>query len=100
LRRPASVALLRFGIGTSRESCVGCHNGSAQILFVTGSVALCFWPVKTVVNAVSALGHERTILDVRFSLNDVRFTAETGHQDNLVRQLSAQVGEVASAVRH
>jgi hypothetical protein len=28
---------------------------------------------------MSALGHKRTFLDVRFSLNDVRFTPESGH---------------------
>jgi hypothetical protein len=27
---------------------------------------------------MSALGHKRTFLDVRFSLNDVRFTPESG----------------------
>jgi hypothetical protein len=28
---------------------------------------------------MSALGHKRTFLDVRFPLNDVRFTPESGH---------------------
>jgi hypothetical protein len=28
---------------------------------------------------MSALGQKRTFLDVRFSLNDVRFTPESGH---------------------
>jgi len=31
------------------------------------------------VNVMSALGQKRTFLDVRFSLNDVRFTPESGH---------------------
>ena len=28
---------------------------------------------------MSALGHKRTFCDVRFSLNDVRFTLKSGH---------------------
>ena len=45
---------------------------------------------------MSALGHKRTFLDVRFSQNDVRFTPESGHCAALANVRFVPEADIAS----